>query len=174
MLKFQKNDDNSINSTLERGIAIDADSIHSSIVDIILRFSKKYDILLTFVSDRVLKNIQSAKDKYGVRAKFVVVKTGENSADDYIVEHSCEFFLVITHDIPLSERLLNNNVNVISERGVLFDENNIKTALSSRLIMNTLRENNLYEKKGQKHPLLQKDIKNFSDTLNSFLSKYYK
>lgn len=155
------------------GIAIDADSIHTNIAEIILRFAKKYAIILTFVSDRELKSLQSLKDKYGVRAKFVKVEQGQDSADNWIVENLDKFFLVITHDIPLAARCLEKGVNTLSEHGILYDENSIKTALSSRSIMTAFRENGIYEKKGQKHPIGTKDIKNFSDALNSFLQKYY-
>lgn len=156
-----------------KGIAIDADSIHTNIAEIILRFAKKYAIVLTFVSDRELKTLQSLKDKYGVKTKFVKVRQGQDSADNWIVENLDRFFLVITHDIPLASRCLENGVNVLSEHGTLYDENSIKTALSSRSIMTAFRENGIYEKKGQKHPIGSKDIKNFSDALNSFLQKYY-
>lgn len=162
-----------ISSDTLKGIAIDADSIHSSIAEIVIRFAKKHAITLTFVSDRELKSLQSLKDKYSVKAKFVKVQQGQDAADNWIVENLDNFFLVITHDIPLASRCLEKSVNALNEHGVLYDENSIKTALASRSIMTAFRENGIYEKKGQKHPISQKDVKNFSDALNSFLQKHY-
>ena len=155
-----------------KAIGVDADSIHSNIKQIIINNAINKSIETIFVSDRALKDIQSIKDKYNVNIKNVVVKSGENSADDYIVQNADKFFLVITHDIPLSERLIKKNVMILNERGDHLTNDNIREYLSIRDVMNTMRELGIYEKKGIKHPITQRDIKKFSDTFNALVLKY--
>lgn len=161
----------SINEISLLSIGVDADSIHSRIKEILFKTSESKGIKIVFVSDRPLKDVQSVRDKYKLKVSNVVVKTGENSADNWIYEHSDEFFLVVTHDIPLSERVIDKGVLVIDERGNKLNKDNIREALSIRNVMNTMRDYNLYEKKGR-NPIRDKDVKKFSDSLNEIVTKY--
>lgn len=153
-------------------IGVDADSIHSLIKEIILNNALKKNIETVFVSDRKLKDIQSFHDKYKANVKNIIVTQGEDAADDYLYNNSDQFFLVITHDIPLSERLIKKGVSVISERGEKLNNDNIREFVSVRNVMNTMRDYGIYEKKGQKHPITQKDVKQFADAFNEVVTKY--
>lgn len=70
----------------------------------------------------------------------VVVASGPDAADDWIVEHASESAIVITADIPLAHRALKAGANVVGPTGKPFTESSIGMALATRNLMQELRE----------------------------------
>lgn len=63
---------------------------------------------------------------------MIVCEKGENAADNYIVENAENTALVITRDLPLAQRLLEKNISVMNDRGVIFTKENIIPMLKDR------------------------------------------
>ena len=72
--------------------------------------------------------------------ELVVVRTGFDSADDWIVENATRGDIVVTSDIPLASRCLENGVRVIGPKGSQFSVDTIGDAMASRALMDMLRQ----------------------------------
>lgn len=156
-------------------IAVDADSIHSEIKRILFNFILSTVCDIYFVADRELKDVKEIKKNKKSNVYMILVESKENSADDWIVNNAQMWDLVITHDIPLCQRLLEKkDVYILDERGSIINCDNIGYLMSERNFMSVMRDNNIYEKKGVKHPITKQDIKKFADNLNSIKQKILK
>ena len=100
---------------------------------------------------------------------MIVVETGENSADDRIVELVNDGDLVITHDVGLSERAIEKGAIVIDDRGDVYTQENIRKRVSERDFMKVFREMGINDL-GQKS-LREKDYQRFSNSFDSIISK---
>lgn len=163
---------------------IDADSIPKSLRPIILKAAVRKNAAAVFVADRELKDVKQfiADDTFRVRQEagdksikskisMVVVTTGANSADDYIVENAQEGSLCITHDIPLASRLLEKGCIVIDDRGGTYNSDNIKALLKNREVNSTLREYGVFAEQQTKSSA-SSSVKAFADNLDKTLSKF--
>ncbi|MCB9892431.1 MAG: YaiI/YqxD family protein [Planctomycetes bacterium] len=74
------------------------------------------------------------------RITSVVVRDGFDAADDWIVERVSWGDVVITADIPLASRCLENGARVLDPKGREFTEDSIGDALASRQLMQELRD----------------------------------
>ncbi|TDV64468.1 DUF188 domain-containing protein [Pseudomonas sp. LP_7_YM] len=72
--------------------------------------------------------------------KLIVVLSGPDAADDYLVEHAVPGELVICSDVPLADRLVKQGVTVLDPRGKEFDEHNMGERLAVRNLFTDLRE----------------------------------
>lgn len=162
---------------------VDSDSVPLKHREIILRRAMKNNIKTNFVADRTLKDVTEAISEHSKQLRdpyretlskeelrnikssinMIVVESGSNAADDYIVEHAKAGQLCITHDIPLAARLVDKDVNVIDDRGNSFSKDNIKERLSIRNSMYIIREMGACPEK-QKHF----DLKTLEKFSNSF------
>lgn len=151
-------------------IYVDADSITQIHREIIIRRAISEKAELYFVADRSLKDVNDAisldtkrlrdpyretmdKDelrKIKSKIQMIIVDNGANSADDEIVRIASSPALAITHDIPLSQRLIEKSVTVIDDRGNVLDSNNINERLSIRDINRELREMGLSSDKSKR------------------------
>jgi uncharacterized protein YaiI (UPF0178 family) len=170
-------------------VLVDADSLPKAVRSIVIKAAIKRNLDIIFCSDRFLKDIQAAYNTHtsnlrkiakeeGVTEreelikikstiKQIVVETGENSADDKIVELAGKDDLAITHDIPLADRLVTKGTLVLDDRGAIYTEDNIKTRLSLRNAMTELRSYGVnLEKNGSMSP---KDVKAFADAFSRSL-----
>ncbi len=167
---------------------IDADSLPSRQSDIVLRriLNKEYEAW--FVADRSVPSVLRAieEDKKRRRAKFrdtltreearkigsgihmVVVESGSNSADDRIVEISSAPALAITHDIPLSERLIEKGLIVIDDRGNTLTKENIRARMSERENNARFREMGFFEDRSKRFD--EKIIREFSAAFDKALN----
>jgi uncharacterized protein YaiI (UPF0178 family) len=115
-------------------IWVDADSCHAAVRKIILKASRRLDILVHFVAN--VRIDVPLSDKVRVTK---VAKT-ENAADDYIAENISDDDIAVTADVPLASRLLPLGVVVINPRGSLFTIENIGEQLSMRNFSTRLRQ----------------------------------
>jgi uncharacterized protein YaiI (UPF0178 family) len=69
----------------------------------------------------------------------VVVESGPDVADDWIVEHAGRGAIVVTSDVPLASRCVKQGAEVLAPTGKPFSENSIGMALATRDLMDSLR-----------------------------------
>jgi len=166
-------------------VYVDADSMTLQHRSIILKRAIKEEAEAYFVADRNLKDIQDAisldterlrnplrdslskEDLRKIKSKIrmIVVETGSNSADDKIVEIAECPAIAITHDIPLSQRLIEKNITVIDDRGNKLDSTNIAERMSIRDINREFREMGITSDKSKRFD---------SSTINKFSSAFDK
>ncbi|MDG3002637.1 YaiI/YqxD family protein [Paludisphaera mucosa] len=72
--------------------------------------------------------------------EMVVVRSGFDSADDWIVDRIVGGDVAITTDIPLAERCLKAGARVLSPKGRTFTEDAIGEAMATRALMDMLRQ----------------------------------
>ena len=169
---------------------VDADSVPKNLRSIILKASVRINAQAYFVSDRNLSDVQlfieedthrirSEKKAQGIIEKAqlkayislirqIVVPTGKDSADNYIVENSTIPALCITHDIPLASRMLEKGAFVIDDRGESYTKENIKARLGNRTINQQLREFGIFEE--QQSKMKESSTKAFADNLDRTLT----
>lgn len=99
-----------------------------------------------------------------------VVKSGFNSADDWIAEQIKKNDLLATADIELADRALKKSAYAIDFRGGVFDDDNIGKYKASRDLMGVLRDTKFdFEKKIK--PRTSKDSSEFANGLNNVIQK---
>ena len=148
---------------------IDADSLPQRHRQIVLKRIIRCGYEAWFAADRPLPDVMKAieEDKRVRRAAFrdtltreearkigsgihmEVVESGENSADDRLVELAEAPALAITHDIPLSARLIEKGITVIDDRGNTLSAENIRKRLSERESNARFREMGLFTDKSK-------------------------
>ncbi len=166
-------------------IFVDSDSIKKTHRTVILNASVRLGCCTFFVADRVLSDVRlfieidthKLRLKYGIKdikskIKMIVVESGDNSADDYIVFNSNKNDLCITHDIPLAKRLLDKGCFVIDDRGNEYTNESINSLLMDRNVNNQLREMGVFTDLTKKQNL--KTIHSFSSQLDKITYKLKK
>ncbi len=144
-------------------ILIDGDAFPNLLKPIVIKASKRLEIAIVIVSN---KKIYMGKSHL---ITAYIVEPGMDKADDMIVQIAQEGDLVITADIPLAKRLLQEDVFALDHRGTLYTKECIGQYLAMRNFMQELRESGIYSD-GPK-PFGKKDVHSFSNVLNIFLSK---
>lgn len=174
-------------------IWVDADSVPRTHRPIILKAAARLGFRTYFVADRPLGDVDGfaseqthrlreelkatgVEDEAQIKAcrsniSMVVVSTGADSADDYIVENVKCPALCITHDIPLASRLLEKGVDVIDDRGETYTNEDIKTRLGDRLVNQELRTMGVFAQQSRIGVSLTKA---FADNLDRTITKMLK
>ena len=182
------------NIYVEFNIWVDADSVPVKLRQMILKAASRTSAPCFFVADRELPDVKSfiAEDTFALREKarqagqpdaseirriksrisMVVVASGENSADDYIVEQASESSLCITHDIPLASRLLEKGCTVIDDRGSEYTAADIRARLGDRLVNQELRSWGVFSE--QQARMGQGVQKAFADNLDRTITRMMK
>ena len=115
-------------------IYVDADSC--PVKDEVYRVAERYDLEVVLVSATWLRT----PNEPWIHLE-VVKETGElDVADDWIVERAGAEDIVVTDDIILASRCLENGASVLSTRGKPFTPDSIGGALATRELMANLRE----------------------------------
>ena len=104
--------------------------------------------------------------------RLLTVPHGADAADHRIIELMNQDDLVVTADIPLASRVVENGGIAIGPRGQLFDESSVHGRLATRNLMEQLRSAGM-ETKGPK-PLDRKDVQAFSNQLDKTLTRRLK
>ena len=102
---------------------------------------------------------------FGDNVRRVVVSDGADAADDWIAEQAGAGDIVVTADIPLALRAINEGAKVISHVGKPFTEDSIGMALAMRDLMAQLRETG--EMRGSNPVFTPKDRSNFLQGLEN-------
>jgi uncharacterized protein YaiI (UPF0178 family) len=96
-----------------------------------------------------------------------LVEDGLDAADDWIVEHVQAHDIVITADIPLASRCLQQGARAIGSTGKPFTEDNIGEAVATRDLLSELRDAG--EITGGPPPLKQRDRSRFLQQLDNVI-----
>lgn len=146
-------------------IWIDGDACPKQVKQILFRAAIKRQIPIRIVANYVAQIPSSSF------IQRIVVESGFDKADKYIVDHVNKSDLVITGDILLAELILEKEGFVLSPRGQLYTENNIKQIVAMRNINESLRSNGLIH--GGPPQLQQKEIMLFSNHLDKIITQFH-
>ena len=100
--------------------------------------------------------------------QVVTVGDGFDAADDWIVEHAGVADIVITADIPLAARCLENGARVLGPKGRPFTDDSIGDAVASRALSQHLRESGINT--GGPAPMAKKDRSRFLAKLDELIN----
>lgn len=147
-------------------IWVDADSCPLVIRNHIYKRSIKLTLDVELVANRAIP-IPKSKN-----IKMMICEVNDDAADDFIVEHAHANDLVITRDIPLAKRLVDKNICVLNDRGLVFTPENIGEKLSLRNFSYDLRTMGIFEEKTQ--IFQKKDFEKFANAFDRELTKLFK
>jgi len=144
-------------------IWVDADACPLVIKEILFRAAERTGVQLTLVAN------QSVRIPPSPLIKFLQVARGFDAADNEIVKRLSAGDLVVTSDIPLAAEVIEKGGRVLSPRGELHTEENIRARLNMRDFLDTMRASGLDT--GGPAALSQSDRKAFADHLDRLLTK---
>lgn len=114
-------------------IWVDADAAPNATKKILTRASLTRGVDVVLVANRWMQKPKSR------RVSVVTVAPGDDVADDYIVEHCAAGDMVVTFDIPLAARAVEQGARVVTPHGNELDASNVRTRLSARDFADQLR-----------------------------------
>lgn len=142
-------------------IYVDADACPNPIKDILFKTAQRLKIETLFVANQ---RLNLTKSPYIISK---VVSHGFDEADKWIVEQCTSGDIVISQDIPLASEAIQKGAVVISPKGILMTEDNIKQRLSMRNFMEELR--GAGENIGGPAVFSQADRRNFANQLDQLI-----
>ena len=113
---------------------IDADACPRLARDQVVKFALKRGYEVVLVAGQAV-----ARPSFTC-VRLIVVPSGPDAADDYLVEHAVPGELVICSDVPLADRLVKKGVAALDPRGREFDAGNMGERLAVRNLFTDLRE----------------------------------
>lgn len=142
---------------------IDADACPKAAKDQVVKFAlkRRFEVLLVAGQAQI-------KPAYSC-VRLIVVPSGPDAADDYLVEHALPGELVICSDVPLADRLVKKGVAALDPRGREFDERNMGDKLAVRNLFTELRE--LGQVGGGQPPYGERDKQTFANSLDRILTR---
>ncbi len=99
--------------------------------------------------------------------EFVGVSGGFDVADDWIAERARTGVIVITADIPLAGRCLQQGARVLGPTGLEFTEDAIGDALATRALLDMLRQSGDF--RGGPSPFARSDRSRFLSKLDELV-----
>ena len=114
-------------------IWVDADACPVAIKKILYRAAERTATLVTLVANQPLR---IPKSRF---IEILLVGSGFDAADDEIAKRVQAGDLVITSDIPLAAEVIDKGGLALNPRGELYTKENIRSRLSVRDFMDTLR-----------------------------------
>ncbi len=144
-------------------IWVDADACPNAIKEILFRAAKRTGRTLTLVA-----NYPSDVPSY---VEMLVVPKRFDAADDKILELMTTGDLIITADIPLAAKALEQGGYVFNPRGDEYTSRNIGERLAMRDLLESLR-GGAEPVGGGPPPFNNRDKANFANQLDRFLVKH--
>lgn len=138
-------------------ILVDADAC--PVKDEVYRVAGRYRLPVVIVSNSPIRTPQDAL------IRRVVVDSGFDAADDWIVEAAAPGSLVVTADILLADRCLKKGAEVLAPNGKPFTAASIGSAIATRAIMADLRAGG--EQLGGPRPFSKADRSRFLQALDA-------
>nr|MBO2509182.1 YaiI/YqxD family protein [Gammaproteobacteria bacterium] len=142
---------------------IDADACPKAAKDQVVKFALKRRFEVVLVAGQ-----GQSKPAFAC-VRLIVVPSGPDAADDYLVEHAQPGELVICSDVPLADRLVKKGVAVLDPRGREFDERNMGERLAVRNLFTDLREQG--QVGGGQPPYGERDRQAFANALDRTLTR---
>jgi uncharacterized protein YaiI (UPF0178 family) len=140
-------------------IYIDADAC--PVKNEVYRVAERYELDVILVANTWMNTPKSN------RIRLQVVDGKFDAADDWIVDHAQTDDIVITADIPLASRCLDNDARALGPKGREFTKNNIGDIMATREIMSHLRD--LGTATGGPAPFQKKDRSRFLQSLDRMI-----
>ncbi|AJE23074.1 YaiI/YqxD family protein [Azotobacter chroococcum] len=140
---------------------IDADACPRVAKDLVIKFALKRNFEVLLVAG------QSQVRPAFACVRLIVVPSGPDAADDYLVEHAAPGELVICSDIPLADRLFKKGVAALDPRGREFDERNMGERLALRNLLSDLRDQG--QMGGGQPPYGERERQAFANALDRLL-----
>jgi uncharacterized protein YaiI (UPF0178 family) len=126
------------------------------------KVATRYQIPVRLVANRYLQIPPSPL------FQAVTVGDGFDEADDWIAEHAGVGDIVITADIPLAARCLQNGARALGPKGRPFTEDSIGDAVASRALSQHLRESGINT--GGPAPMGKRDRSRFLAKLDELVN----
>jgi len=142
-------------------IWVDADACPVVVKKILYRAAERTATLVTLIANQPLR---IPKSRF---IKILLVGSGFDVADEEIVKRVQVGDLVITSDIPLAAEVIDKGALAVNPRGELYTEENVRSRLSVRDFMDTLRASGI-ETDGPL-PMSQKNQQQFANNLDKLL-----
>ncbi|HEV2127582.1 MAG TPA: YaiI/YqxD family protein [Thermomicrobiales bacterium] len=144
-------------------IYLDADAC--PVKDVVYKVAARYSVPLKVVANGYLR----IPDIAGLDAEMVTVPGSPDAADDWIAERAVQGDLVLTADIPLAAKVVDNGVRCLDFRGTEFTSSRVVDALASRDLNAYLRS--IGETTGGPKAFSPKDRSKFASTLDAAVGK---
>ena len=129
------------------------------------KVARRHNVPVTVVSNNFLRIPREPL------FNLVTVSDSFDAADDYIAQHADKNAIIITSDILLAERCLNQDASVLAPNGKAFTKDSIGGAIATRAIMADLRAGADMPNIGGPPPFTQKDRSNFLEKLHLTLEQ---
>jgi uncharacterized protein YaiI (UPF0178 family) len=142
-------------------IYIDADAC--PVKDEVYKVAARYGLKTFVVSNAFIQIPRSPL------IERMIVDAGPDIADDWIAERAAAGDVVITNDIPLAGRVLENGAAAIAPNGRPFTRDSIGSALAQRAIMEHIRSTG--EITGGPRPFAAADRSKFLQALDEAIQK---
>ncbi|WP_137886428.1 YaiI/YqxD family protein [Pseudomonas sp. 2FE] len=142
---------------------IDADACPKAAKDQLIKFAlkRRFEVLLVAGQSQI-------KPAFAC-VRLIVVPSGPDAADDYLVEHALPGELVICSDVPLADRLIKKGVAALDPRGREFDAGNMGERLAVRNLFTDLREQG--QVGGGPAPYGEREKQAFANALDRILTR---
>ena len=147
-------------------IWVDADACPNLIKNVIFRMADNRQVDVVLVSNHYVKTPNS---------RFVSAKQvgkGFDEADNEIIALMSGGDLVVTGDLPLANDVIQKRGFAINPRGTVYDEENIKSHLSRRDLMEDLRDSGVVS--GGPSALNKKNVQEFANAIDRLVTKLEK
>ena len=147
-------------------IWVDADACPNLIKNVIFRLANNRQVDVVLVSNHYVKTPNS---------RFVSAKQvgkGFDEADNEIIALMSGGDLVVTGDLPLANDVIQKRGFAINPRGTVYDEENIKSHLSRRDLMEDLRDSGVVS--GGPSALNKKNVQEFANAIDRLVTKLEK
>ena len=141
-------------------IYVDADAC--PVKNEIYKVAQRYGLKVTLVANNYMKV------PGGDWIELVVVDKGLDEADDWIVEQAEKDDIVVTGDIPLAARCLDEGARVLGHKGRPFTEENVSQSLATRQLLLQLRDQGVMM--GGPPPFAKKDRSLFLQQLDQMVN----
>lgn len=144
-------------------IWIDADACPRAAKELVFKFALKRKLNVIMVAGQ-----PHIKPPYAC-VRLIIVESGMDAADDYLVEQAQPGDLVICSDVPLADRLVKKGVDALDPRGKEFDTRNMGERLAVRNLMTDLRDQG--QMGGGQPPYGEKEKQAFANSLDRLLTR---
>ena len=143
-------------------IWVDADACPVVVKEILFRAAARTGLSMTLVANQPLAIPRGAST-----VRFIQVAGGFDVADNEIVRRLSAGDLVVTQDIPLAAEVIEKGGLALNPRGEQYTPDSIKSRLSMRHFMESLRESGVNT--GGPAKLNQSDRQAFANALDKIL-----
>lgn len=144
---------------------IDADACPRPVRDIAFRAAARRGLRVTLVANAYL----SVPELPGV--SLVLVARGDDKADDHLVASAGPTDRVVTADVPLAARLVEQGVVAINPRGDEYTPATIGDRIATRDLMDALRGAGL-DPGGGPAPFNDRDAQRFAAALDRYITRF--